>query len=111
MELQKTGLINTFIGIFIFIFDSYYGVIFRTDIESFPTLFEMIWQIIFSMIIEDTCFYWSHRTLHSPKLYSKIHKKHHEFYTSVSYCALYAHPIEFVFGGFLSSIVGPRILG
>jgi sterol desaturase/sphingolipid hydroxylase (fatty acid hydroxylase superfamily) len=71
----------------------------------------MIWQILFSMIIEDTCFYWSHRTLHSPKLYSKIHKKHHEFYTSVSYCSVYAHPLEYIFGDVIPVFVGSKILG
>lgn len=63
------------------------------------------------MILEDTVFYWVHRTLHHPKLYPLIHKKHHEFYTTVSMSAEYAHPIEYAFGNVIPVFVAAKLLG
>ena len=82
----------------------------RIDIESFPSLFELMWQTVFCMFMEDTMFYWSHRLLHHPKLYSKIHKKHHEFNNPVGFISEYAHPLEYVFGNVLPTFIGAKIL-
>lgn len=40
---------------------------------------EFVWQIWFSLMCEDFVFYWTHRLLHLPYFYKKIHKIHHEF--------------------------------
>lgn len=61
--------------------------------------------------MEDTIFYWIHRTLHHPKLYPLIHKKHHEFYTTVSISAEYAHPLEFAFGNTFPVFAASKLLG
>lgn len=37
--------------------------------------------------------------LHHPKLYKKIHKKHHEWTAPIGVISLYAHPIEHVVSG------------
>ena len=63
------------------------------------------------MIVEDMSFYWLHRLLHHPKLYSKIHKIHHQFYSPISFSAEYSHPIEFVASNILPTMLGPLILG
>lgn len=63
------------------------------------------------MVIEDTCFYWIHRTLHHPKLYGLVHKKHHEFYTTVAYASIYAHPFEHVFSNIIPVTLGAKLLG
>jgi len=63
------------------------------------------------MILEDTIFYWCHRTIHHPKIYPYIHKKHHEFYNTVAIAAKYAHPLEFIFGNAIPAFSGPLILG
>lgn len=91
--------------------DTYIGIEVRADYDSLPGTLELIWQISFCMVCEDTCFYWGHRLLHHPKLYSKIHKKHHEFYSTVSFAAEYAHPLEFCLTNVLPSFVGMKLLG
>lgn len=83
----------------------------RIDLDSFPTHFEILWQIAFSMCMEDFVFYWSHRTLHHPKIYARIHKKHHEFFNTVSFAAEYAHPLEYAIGNVLPSFVAAKLLG
>lgn len=53
----------TYISIF------YTGTLFRTDLESFPEIKEILLQILLFMIAEDTAFYWAHRILHTPYLF------------------------------------------
>ena len=62
------------------------------------------------MIVEDTGFYWSHRTLHLKFLYKHIHKKHHTFNDTISIAYIYTHPVEYIFGNILPSILGPLLL-
>jgi len=87
------------------------GIKMRFDLESFPSLKEIIGQIIFFAIVEDFFFYWTHRILHHPKLYPYIHKIHHEYNITISLAAEYAHPLEFIFGNLFPVNVGPRMLG
>lgn len=63
------------------------------------------------MIVEDFIFYWGHRILHTPWLYNKIHKIHHEYYNAISLCAEYAHPLEFSLCNVLPTSAGFLILG
>jgi len=83
----------------------------RLDLESFPSVKEVIGQVIFFMLCEDFFFYWCHRLLHHPKLYPYIHKIHHEYNITISIAAEYAHPLEFLFGNILPTNSGPKILG
>ena len=63
------------------------------------------------MVIEDALFYWGHRLLHHPKIYGKIHKRHHQFYTPVGVAAEYAHPIEYFVANSLPFSAGPMFIG
>lgn len=63
------------------------------------------------MFLEDTCFYFSHRSLHTPWLYGKIHKVHHTYNHSISFTADYAHPLEFLFGNIVPVSMGTLVLG
>ena len=72
------------------------------------------WQfgyILFFIIIEDFCFYWSHRILHLPWLYKQIHKVHHEYNMTISAAAEYAHPLEYLIGNSLPVAAGPLVYG
>jgi len=63
------------------------------------------------MVIEDTTFYWTHRTLHSPLLFRKIHKIHHEYNNAVCIGFVYAHPIEFILGNLIPLALPVFMLG
>lgn len=60
--------------------------------------------------MEDFVFYWCHRALHTPYLYTKYHKDHHEFIDVVSICSEYAHPVEFLIGNLTPLIFGCVLL-
>ncbi|CAG9802271.1 unnamed protein product [Chironomus riparius] len=66
--------------------------------QSFPSLMVtvVLYQIIYEII-----FYYIHRLLHHKFLYKWIHKLHHEWTAPISFTALYAHPIEHIFGNTL----------
>jgi sterol desaturase/sphingolipid hydroxylase (fatty acid hydroxylase superfamily) len=79
--------------------------------DEFPSAWELMGQIALFMVVEDFCFYWSHRLLHHPKLYELVHKKHHEYYTPISVASEYAHPFEFFLTNMTPTALGPMILG
>lgn len=84
---------------------------FRLEIDTLPSIFEVIWQTVFFMLVEDFSFYWSHRFLHWDKIYPHIHKLHHKHINTVSVASEFAHPVEFIFGNVLTSNLGPLLLG
>jgi sterol desaturase/sphingolipid hydroxylase (fatty acid hydroxylase superfamily) len=48
------------------------------------------------LLVHELCFYYSHRLLHHPSIYPRVHKKHHEFTAPIALAAAYAHPIEHI---------------
>lgn len=63
------------------------------------------------MLVEDFSFYWMHRLFHTPYLYKKFHKYHHEFVTPIALGTLYAHPLEHILANVLPSQLGFVLLG
>ncbi len=59
-----------------------------------PPPFEIAWQLLACILIQDTMFYWSHRALHLPRLYRAIHVRHHTFRYVRGHSSEYAHPVE-----------------
>ena len=79
--------------------------------EGVPTPLKLAIQFLFCALCDDLAFYFSHRTLHTPWLYQHVHKIHHKHINTVFYASAYAHPLEFVFGNVLPTVVGPLLLG
>lgn len=118
LTLLKRGLkqisINQFIILPALLYTNAFilkGMKLRVDLNSFPSLFELIWQIYFFILCDDLLFYWSHRFLHWRSIYPYIHKKHHEFKITIGIASEYAHPLEFVLGNTLPSSLGMLLLG
>ncbi len=84
---------------------------YRYDLESWPSLWEMAWQVIFCSFCEDFLFYCTHRLLHTSWCYRHIHKRHHEYRQPVTLGAEFAHPVEIFFGFMLPFQIGSIILG
>jgi sterol desaturase/sphingolipid hydroxylase (fatty acid hydroxylase superfamily) len=51
-------------------------------------------HLLACILIQDTLFYWSHRTLHSKWLFRQVHRKHHRFRHVRGISAEFAHPVE-----------------
>jgi sterol desaturase/sphingolipid hydroxylase (fatty acid hydroxylase superfamily) len=84
---------------------------FRMENKNFDSYFEMAWQLIFMMLIEDITFYWSHRFLHFDFIYPYLHKEHHVYKNSISISGEHSHPIDYMFSSLLPSNLGALILG
>ncbi|KAF3927664.1 hypothetical protein ABW21_db0202312 [Orbilia brochopaga] len=82
---------------------------FRVD-ASIPPLHEVVRDFIFSLAVREILFYYSHRILHHPRLYPKIHKVHHKFTAPVALAAQYAHPIEQIVANILPITIPPQLL-
>lgn len=61
---------------------------------GWPGLFEIAWQLVAFILLQDTIFYWSHRVLHRPRLFKAIHGKHHTLRHVRGHSSEYAHPVE-----------------
>ena len=42
--------------------------------SALPSLPAFVVELLVALVVEDTAFYWSHRLLHTPALYARIHK-------------------------------------
>ena len=76
-----------------------------------PSLLEVITHVAASLFIDETLFYWGHRALHHPLLYSRFHKLHHRFYVPVGFSAEYFHPVDNLISNVIPLIAGPLLLG
>jgi sterol desaturase/sphingolipid hydroxylase (fatty acid hydroxylase superfamily) len=72
-----------------------------------PSLREIARDFVVSIVVREILFYYSHRLIHIPALYKRIHKIHHKFTAPIAPSAEYAHPIEHLVSNVLPIIVGP----
>ncbi|KDQ15753.1 hypothetical protein BOTBODRAFT_31639 [Botryobasidium botryosum FD-172 SS1] len=77
---------------------------------ALPSLAECIREISLSMLMREVFFYYSHRILHHPSIYPRIHKTHHRFTAPVALAAQYAHPIEHLVANILPIVLPSLIL-
>jgi sterol desaturase/sphingolipid hydroxylase (fatty acid hydroxylase superfamily) len=77
---------------------------------NLPFYREVLGDVLASMFLREVLFYYSHRVLHLPSIYSKIHKVHHRFTAPVALAAQYAHPIEHLLSNTLPISIPPMVL-
>lgn len=83
-----------FVGIPFAIF-SFYAMKLRgmPDVRELPTFHWVLFEIGICILVEEFGFYYSHRLMHSKRIYKYIHKQHHLWQSPVAVTAIYAHPV------------------
>ncbi|GAA95707.1 uncharacterized protein L969DRAFT_615736 [Mixia osmundae IAM 14324] len=84
----------------------YFGM--ATHEVPLPKITTIAWQVLMFFLFEDMWHYWTHRAMHTPYLYKKVHKLHHHFSAPFGLAAEYAHPIEILVLG-TGTIGGPLL--
>ncbi|XP_077999230.1 fatty acid hydroxylase domain-containing protein 2-like [Glandiceps talaboti] len=77
---------------------------------NIPSNSRILLDIIVAVLCDEILFYYSHRLLHHPYLYKRIHKKHHEWTAPIGLVCIYAHPVEFIASNSIPLFVGPFIM-
>ncbi|KAJ5541703.1 hypothetical protein N7494_006779 [Penicillium frequentans] len=77
---------------------------------SLPGAAEFVRDFLISILMRETMFYYSHRLLHVPYFYRRIHKKHHRFTAPIALAAQFAHPLEQIFANALPISLPPQLL-
>ncbi|KAH7311612.1 fatty acid hydroxylase superfamily-domain-containing protein [Stachybotrys elegans] len=67
--------------------------VFRVE-AKLPAMSEVLRDVTLCILLREVLFYSSHRALHMPSVYRRIHKTHHKFTAPVSFASQYAHPLE-----------------
>lgn len=66
-----------------------------TDLSEYGTAY-FLFSIVAAILIHDTYFYWTHRLMHHPKLFKKMHLVHHRSVNPSPWASFSFHPYEAV---------------
>lgn len=104
----KGVLFNQFVVTPIFLVAVYPLLLWRGNSSS-RQLTDFNWSLVqlgICVLVEEFCFYYSHRLLHHPRFYKHFHKTHHEWTAPIGIVSIYCHPVEFIV-----SNIGPLFVG
>jgi sterol desaturase/sphingolipid hydroxylase (fatty acid hydroxylase superfamily) len=80
-----------------------------SDISSpgtLPAAPVLFCHLVVCFLLNECMFFWGHRALHSPLLYRRVHKVHHQYVGTRSFAAEHSHPLEQVLTGHVPFLVG-----
>ena len=61
------------------------------------------------ILVEELLFYYTHRALHHPALYGRVHKQHHEWTAPIALATNYCSPTEHLLSNLIPALTGPLL--
>jgi len=77
---------------------------------SLPGPAVVLTHLLVYVLLQDTLFYWSHRSFHTSWLFRHVHYLHHRFVYVRGPVAEFSHPLEGA-ANFIAFFAGPLLLG
>jgi len=80
-----------------------------TKIYEDPNAYPLWWlpvSLAIALLVHETYYYWLHRWMHHPKIFSIVHKVHHDSNITSPWTAFSFHPLE----GVLQALFLPALL-
>ncbi len=74
-----------------------------------PAWWVIALQLAFFVFLDDFCFYWMHRALHTDRIYRRVHARHHRILRPRAFTGHYMHPLEYVLIASLM-LLGPLLV-
>jgi len=74
------------------------------------TAWDVLYYASAFLFLEELLFYYTHRFLHLPWFYKRIHYWHHRWKEPIAMVALSAHPVEYLTSNLLPLLAGPFLL-
>ena len=71
-----------------------------TDVADYP-LWWLPASVLVYLLLHDAWFYWTHRLMHVPRIYRRMHAVHHASRNPTAWAAMSFHPWESVTGAIL----------
>ena len=101
----STAIIFSLIALVVFKLTHDYGWFrFYPDWSSHGTPYALF-SFAVLLFLHDTFFYWSHRFMHLPKIYKKVHLAHHTSYSPTPFTIYSFHPLEAMIEGLFVPLV------
>lgn len=75
-----------------------------------PTFERVLFEFLIFSLVEEVFFYYGHRMLHHPKMYAKLHKKHHEWTAPIGISSVYCGSFEMILSNLFPAAMGPFIM-
>jgi len=71
-----------------------------TGWSDFPLWYLPLAPLLY-LLLHDTWFYWTHRLMHRPRWFRRMHAVHHESRPPTAWAAMSFHPLEALSGAFV----------
>ena len=75
------------------------------EINDYPLWYLPV-SLLMILLLHETYYYWVHRWMHSPRVFRKVHKVHHDSHTPTPWTAFSFHPWE----SLLEALILPVLL-
>jgi sterol desaturase/sphingolipid hydroxylase (fatty acid hydroxylase superfamily) len=70
------------------------------DVTDYP-LWWLPGSVVVCLLLHDSWFYWTHRVMHRPRIYKRMHAVHHASRNPTAWAAMSFHPWESITGAVL----------